>query len=125
MSEEFPVQGSQQFGVRISNADPEPMLTTKQVARRLGVTVETVCAFVRAGLLQAALVGRAYRFEAEWVETFLANSGRPKPGRKRPRTADLGAPIKAESRCRVFSPSNPQGSASIPINSNDSTLTIE
>lgn len=63
--------------------DPPPMWTTKQVARRLGVDAETVCAYVRDGKLQGAFIGRGYRFELAWVEAFLASSRKRKPRVKR------------------------------------------
>lgn len=74
--------------------DPPPLWGTPRVARRLGVEPETVCGLVRAGKLQAVLVGRAYRFEPAAVEAYLGNCRKRKPGVRRRRGPSPNAAVE-------------------------------
>src|SRR6185369_9615353 len=62
----------------------EHSLTAEQVARRLGVKVETVYAYVSRGVLGRKLGsdGRTSRFDKQEVED-VARRGRPRKGRAR------------------------------------------
>jgi citrate synthase len=66
------------------------MLTTHQVAERLGVKVQTVYAYVSRGLLTRTLAadGRASRFDPAEVER-LARRGRPRGNERRSGTVDV------------------------------------
>nr|BBH90117.1 hypothetical protein KTC_48680 [Thermosporothrix sp. COM3]BBH90182.1 hypothetical protein KTC_49330 [Thermosporothrix sp. COM3]BBH90247.1 hypothetical protein KTC_49980 [Thermosporothrix sp. COM3] len=49
----------------------EHLLTTKDVARRLNLHVQTVLELIHKGELRAANIGNRYRVEASDVEAYL------------------------------------------------------
>jgi excisionase family DNA binding protein len=55
----------------ISATEARPLMTPKQVAQRLGVSVSMVRKQASLGYLPAIYIGRLPRFEPATVETFL------------------------------------------------------
>lgn len=54
-------------------------LTTKEVARILGVHVRTVGNWIRAGKLRAIRIGKAYRIAWSDLDTFLEERSTKEP----------------------------------------------
>ena len=54
-----------------NHAPDEPLLTTKEVAKRLRLKVETVQHYIRTGQLQAAKIGRSYLMASGDLDEFI------------------------------------------------------
>ena len=55
----------------VPDLEPRPLMTPKQVAQRLAVSVSMVRKLTLIGKLSAIYVGRLPRYEQAAVETFL------------------------------------------------------
>lgn len=47
------------------------LYTTKQVAKRLGVTTSFIYGLIELGLLKARFVGKGYRFTEDDIQAYL------------------------------------------------------
>lgn len=59
------------------------LLTTPQAAKRLGISRQRVSALIKAGLLQAEMIGRDWLIHYDVLEEFAARRrprGRPRGG---------------------------------------------
>jgi len=57
---------------RAAGIDPDPRLTVKQIAERLGVTEQTVLSYIKKGnLVGGVRVGREWRFAQEDFDRFI------------------------------------------------------
>ena len=54
----------------------ETLLSTAEVARRLGVTSQTVIVLARSGDLYGSFFARAWKFRPEDVDAFVASHRR-------------------------------------------------
>lgn len=59
----------------VQSAGGEPLLDTSDVARFLGVTVDTVQRLCRERKIRFARMGRAYRFRRAWVDDYVESCG--------------------------------------------------
>jgi len=75
---------------RMAASNPAPMLSSAEVADRLGVCVETICREARASNLAASKVGGQWRISEEGLARYLA--GIDKPLRLYSRSRKKGSP---------------------------------
>jgi excisionase family DNA binding protein len=58
----------------VGKGSDNPMLTTEEVAKWLGIAPRTVCTWAECGALPAIKVGRQWRFNRERILLCLQNS---------------------------------------------------